>query len=173
MNTLACGLGWFAVAFVAHVLRWRIARPAASGQALIRLMVATILLAAATTWFAGRVVPGAAALVPANAGEALRALVLALALAASWVMTYPAVEVESPTLVMVKAIADRGAGGLAEAELRQVLDEDVMVSPRIRDLLDERLAALRGDRLVLTAKGAALARAFAGWRSVLRLGMGG
>jgi len=173
MNTLACGLAWFAAALGAHVLRWRIARPAASGQALIRLMVATILIAAATTWFAGRVVPGAASLVPVDAGEAVRALTLALALASSWVMTYPAIEVESPTLVIVRAIAGRGPDGLEEAELRRVLDEDVMVRPRIRDLLDEGLAVRHGDRLVLTAKGVALARLFATWRNLLRLGMGG
>jgi len=173
MRIFGCGLAWFLVAFAAHVVRWRIARPAASAQALIRMMIAGVLIAAATTWFAGRVLPGADAFVPEDFGAGLRALVLALALAAAWVLTYPAVEVESPTLVIVAAIADGGAGGIAESELRRVLDDDALVKPRIRDLLDEGLAESRGGRIRLTAKGIGLARVFAAWRRALGLGAGG
>jgi hypothetical protein len=132
-----------------------------------------VLVAAAVTWFAGRVLPGAAVFVPPDAGEGLRALLLALALAAAWVMTYPAIEVESPTLVIVAAVAAAGPDGLAEAALRRALGDDALVRPRIRDLLDEGLAEARAGRLRLTARGAALARLFALWRRVLGLGTGG
>jgi hypothetical protein len=88
-------------------------------------------------------------------------------------MTYPAIEVESPTLVMIQAIARRGDEGLARATLFAQLNDEVLVAPRVRDLLSEGLAVERDGRLYLSAGGRRLVNLFFIWRRVLGAREGG
>jgi hypothetical protein len=100
-------------------------------------------------------------------------LILPLALAAAYVMTYPAIEVDSPTLVIVDLIAERGGAGIEAADLHQRLDDAYLLAPRLKDLVDEGLITVEGGRYRPLAKGVSLARLFAAWRRVLGAGMGG
>ena len=100
-------------------------------------------------------------------------MLLALALAAAYVMTYPAIEVESPTLVMIEAITRRGAEGLPRELLFEQLNDAVLVAPRIRDLVAEGWAEEHDGRLQLTAPGRRLVRMFILWRRLLGAEQGG
>lgn len=173
MSIPVVGMALFMLAFVVHVAWWRHGRPQRSGQTLIMLMLTVIgagwliVLAVAKLW------PGAALLLPGGLIAFAHALLVALAIAAAYVMTYPAIEVESPTLVIVDAIAKGGSAGVDVTELRGKLDDGVLVLPRVRDLLDEGLVVLEDGRYRPTAKGLALARLFAGWRDLIGAGKGG
>jgi hypothetical protein len=117
--------------------------------------------------------PQVADFLPEGALNIAHAVLLALALAAAYVMTYPAIEVESPTLVIIQAISRRGPEGLARAELFEQLNGSVLVAPRIEDLLGERLAVRDGDRIRSTDRGRLLARVFIVWRALLGAPKGG
>lgn len=173
MGVLILGLLLPALAFAAHVARWRRERPKQTGHMLIRLMTAYIGAGWLAAMVVAFVVPSTRSALPADPFAWLHALGLALVLAAAYVMTYPAIEVESPTLLIVEAIASRGGDGIDADELRRRLDDQVLVNPRIDDLVDEGLVTREGGLLAATPRGLALARGFQAWRKILRAPLGG
>jgi hypothetical protein len=173
MSVLIWGLALALFGFGLHLVRWRIARPPDSGRALVVTMVSGILGGAAVVALLSAIAPELAPLSPDGPLAMAHAILLALALAAAYVMTYPAVEVESPTLVIVQAIARHGDEGFSRARLFEELNDSVLVAPRIQDLLDEQLAERAEDRIRLTPKGRTLARVFTLWRAVLGAPKGG
>jgi hypothetical protein len=168
---LAAGLFFFAFAF--HVALWRVARPRATGQVLILLLVACICGGACLLAACEAFLPELTTLLPPRLSDWVQAVVTALAVACVYVMNYPAVEVESPTLVMIDLVAKAEPNGLTRDDLYQAIGDDFLVMPRIVDLLDERLAIEAEGQCRLTAKGIRLARIFTGWRRLLRAGIGG
>jgi hypothetical protein len=173
MPIVSLALVLFAGAFFLHLARWRLAPPAATTRALLCTFIFGILggllLVLAVAW----ALPGLAARLPSQPFGVLQSLLLALAFAAGYVMSYPAIEVESPTLVMIQAIARRGARGLARATLFEQLNDDVLVAPRVRDLVTDGLAVETQGRLRLSEGGRRLVSAFALWRRVLGAEDGG
>jgi hypothetical protein len=173
MSIAVTGVGLFMAAFLIHVAWWRLGRPRRSGQTLIVLMVAVISITWLVAFASALFWPAAACLLPGNLIAFVHALVVALAIAAAYVMTYPAIEVESPILVLIDTIAKGGRAGVEIKELRHRLDNDALVAPRIQDLLDEGLLVFDDGRYRPTAKGVALARMFAVWRRLIGAGEGG
>lgn len=173
MTVLTLGLGLFFIAMAAHIALWRRRPPTRSGQTLMLLMTGMIgggwVLAAA----AAHIWVLAAHALPTEIGAWLQALTLALALAAAYVMTYPAIEVESPTLVIIEIIAGRRAQGIEAAELHRRLDAEFLVAPRLQELLNEGLAVLENGCYRPTPKGMKLARLFTAWQRLTRGGLGG
>jgi len=163
----------FCFAFAVHWVTWQAWRPKASGQVLVSLLVVSIIIAAGVLISLSLTSTAVGGWLPARAGEWLQAIVLALAISASYVMTYPAVECESPTLVIVDAIARRGPEGLELNDLYRDLSDDFLVMARVNDLCNESLAIETDGRFALTQRGRFLARVFMSWRTLLRLGRGG
>jgi hypothetical protein len=173
MSVLASGLALAAFAFLVHLVRWRVAPPKRTGRALIVTLVGAVFGGFAGLLVLAGVLPQLGELIPAGPVAWLHALLLALALCAAYVMTYPALEVESPTLVIVQAIARRGAEGIARRDLFEQLNDSVLLGPRVQDLLDEGLATCADGRYQPTAKGRTLARVFTLWRALLGASRGG
>lgn len=173
MPIVGLALVLFAGAFLLHLILWRIAPPAATMLAILRTFVIGILGGLLSLLALAWMLPGLAAWLPADPFGLLLALLLSLALAAGYVMTYPAIEVESPTLVIVQAVARRGGRGLDRAALFERLNDEVLVAPRVRDLLSDGLAVEEGGRLRLSGRGRRLVAVFAIWRRVLGAAEGG
>lgn len=169
----AFGVLLFLLAFALHWAWWRWRRPQATATSLIVLLVTTIVVTSAVLFIVARTIPGVAPFFPADIGEWCQTVILALAISASYVMTYPAVEVESPTLVMIRLIANGGAEGIETNTLYQSLSDDFLVMARVNDLCNEGLVIQERDRFVLTGRGKRLARVFFAWRKLLGLGWGG
>lgn len=163
----------FFVAFGLHLVWWRIRRPKRSGQLLIVLFVVSISLTWVCLVAVSIAVPAMTAITPAGAAGWLQALLLALGGGAAYVMTYPAIEVESPTLVIVDALAQSGAEGISIGEFTAAMDNDFLVRDRIDDLVAEGLVRCENGLYSATPRGIALARAFIWWRAVTRGGIGG
>lgn len=167
------GLTAFVVALVIHILWWRFATPSATGKALICLFslvvpLATTGIAAPCYMLSWGVFEGYGIF-----GEVFYATLLGLAVAAAYVMTYPAIEVTSPTLKMIELVAAREPRGIDAAEFRAIFDDSRFIVPRLENLLEEGLIMKAGDAFALTAKGARLAMLFIGWRRLLRGPLGG
>lgn len=173
MPIVALGLGLFFFAFLLHLIRWRLAPPADSARVLLLTFVLGILGGLGAVLLLGWMVPGMSDRLPANAWGVLHALLLALGLAASYVMTYPAIEVESPTLVMIQAIARRGAAGMPREFLFERLSDAELVAPRVRDLLADGFAVEEQGRLHLSDRGCNLVGLFVFWRRLLGAREGG
>ena len=88
-------------------------------------------------------------------------------------ITYSAIEVDSPSLVMINAIAKAGKEGLDEKLFYQMMNGDILIKPRINDLLNDKMAYLEGYKYKLTPKGRLLVRIFILYRKLLNAPKGG
>lgn len=173
MNILLWGVGLFAVFFTVHVIVWRRRSPRSHTQALLQI--------AFLTWAAGSFTIVLLALQPgawsrAALGDAVsyaHVFLLFFSLVLAYVATYSAVEVDSPSLVMTLSIARAGQAGLAEGEFYKQMNDDVLVLPRLRDLLRDGLAIKRDDRYVITPSGKKLVSLFVFYRRLLGATKGG
>jgi hypothetical protein len=164
---LTTALAWWAASFLAHLVLWKARLPRRPTRALLRvfgagLAAGLLSLAAAPSLYAGAGIP-----VPATPVGRLHAALLFVSLTLAYVTTYSAVEVDSPSLVMTKMIAGAGPAGLSRGEFDAALTDEVLVAPRVRDLVRDRLAALEGGRYRATRKGLRVAALFRFYRRVL------
>lgn len=163
---VAAATALFLVAFAVHVALWRGSDLRRSGSTLVPLFAGSIVLECLLL-----AVPAARAGVPAAA--LVLAALLALQIAACYVISYPAMQANSPSLEMTRQLSRAGSAGLAPAELYARLSEPSLVSDRIDDLLGDGLAIEADGRYRCTPKGAALARALAAWKALLGEAKGG
>jgi len=92
---------------------------------------------------------------------------------AAYIVSYPAIEADSPSLLIALAVAKAGGNGVSQAELCARFDDANLIYPRLNDLLTDKMAVLEGGKYKITAKGVLLSRIFAAYRDILGAGKGG
>lgn len=160
MRVLATGLSLFLAAFVVHVALWRLYPPQRQIRALLRV-------------FFGVFAAGAVALLAGAAGgarpaELLHAAVLFTALTLAYIQTATTLEVDSPSLSIVLAIDAAGAAGLARADLRAALTDELLVRPRLDDLVRDQVVAFDGATYRLLRRGGFFIGFLVAWRRLMR-----
>lgn len=173
MAVALLGPALFVLAFLVHWIVWQIRRPQATGQVLIVLLSGTVVGGAAALWLGGHAESSLARFLPGDVGAWVQTVAFGLAISAAYVLTYPAIEVESPIMVIIDLIERAGPGGLERDELYRRLDDGFLVTPRIDDLVSEGLAVDDAGGCRLTEKGRSLGRIFIVWRKVLGAEIGG
>ena len=96
-----------------------------------------------------------------------------ISLALAYIISYSGVEADSPSLVMTLTIANAGPEGLDKKEFDKIMTNDILVKPRIRDLLLDKMAYKEGDKYKITPKGILFARIFIIYRKLLNAQKGG
>src|SRR5258705_13789818 len=127
MRPLLLSLALLAFAWLVHLIWWRVALPRRHSAALLALVAAVPLAAVAVT----PLLPPAWA---PGVAEAPSILALYLGAAACYLIIYTAIEHESPTIVIVRALDRAGPQGCSAAELAQVVTDDVFIRPRLEAL---------------------------------------
>lgn len=94
-------------------------------------------------------------------------------LALAYIANYSAIEVDSPSLLITKIIGYSGAKGVSKEELLNVMTDDTLLKPRVRDLVEDKLIDLDMDKYKLTLRGRLLARTFIFYRKLLNAQKGG
>jgi len=105
--------------------------------------------------------------------ESIHVLLVFFSLFLAYVITYSALKVDSPSLVIIKIIAEAMPMGLTRQDLENRLTDDILILPRIKDLLRDNLVVANGERLQLTPQGRTLIKIVVSYRSLLKLGKGG
>lgn len=159
----------FLLCLFIHAALWRFRFPANRAAALFCVFAA--LPAASAAVYALLAAEGVLPLPGLEPEEFFAAGLLQLAFASAYIMTYPAFEALSPSLVIVLLAFDRG--GIAVKELACFFSDETLMKPRIKDLLDSGLAREQDGALSITAKGRLLAAFFVFMRSFLGLPKGG
>ena len=106
----------------------------------------------------------------------LNAVLLYGALALAYMVTYSALQADSPTFAILREIGHAPAQGCSREWLDLVFNNERLITPRVHDLVVGGLARMRepvGPTLVLTPRGAFLARIYVAYRRLLRLEKGG
>ena len=105
--------------------------------------------------------------------EYLHVIVFFTSLTLAYMITYSAIEVDSPSLVMITAIAKAGSEGLDGKEFERTMNDDLLVKSRVNDLILDKMAYLEGSKYKLTPKGILMSRIFIMYRKILNAGKGG
>ena len=169
MAVLLLGMILFLVAFAVHVVWWRTRTPHRQTRAMlvIFLLLPSGLLATLATLGPARSLAGIP--LPSDPFAYLHIILCYSALALAYVTTAGEIEVDSPSLIMSLIIGRAGPQGITRRDLESILCDDVMVKPRLHDLVRDRMAVLEDGKYRVTPKGATLARLFTAFRSILQV----
>ena len=168
MNILFYGICLILAALLIHFIIWRIHLPQNQTKALIKIFFGTLAVGILVLWKFADYVLFFGISAPTEIYEYLHLSFFFISLTLAYITTYSALEVDSPSLLIVMDIAEVGSGGLDNNSLKQKLNDDLLLVPRINDLISGKLAYLDGEVYRLTRKGSYIARTFAAYRKLLR-----
>lgn len=171
MSSLLAALLAFSLLSVIQVVAWRMRKGGGHYLALSGLSVAVMIGALAA--FAAIERAGYAAFLPATAIEYWNFAMLYSAMALAYMITYSAVQADSPTMAILLKIEDAGPSGRSRDELLVDLDDSILIVPRLNDLLIGDLVRLEGSRYRITRQGSLLARTYIAYRAILKMEKGG
>jgi hypothetical protein len=168
-QVIISGFCVFLTSMLLHVMVWRIFSPRSYFKALpavfLAIPAAAVIAAASTPLFS-------LYLGFMDGVDWLAAFFLHLSLAAAYIMTYPALQANSPSLVMILHIEASMPEGLTSGELGGLFDAQGLVGDRIEDLKTSGLIKVEGSRCAITPKGRALLAPFIILRRLLGLPAG-
>jgi hypothetical protein len=160
MNILLFGILLFALAFFVHILIWKIHLPKKNHTCFLLNI------------FFGLFIIGIFILPAQRLSDYIQAFLLYLSLMLAYIISYSAIEVDSPSLIIVLNIAGTGCG-LSREELNKQLTDDLLVLPRLKDLLNDKMVFMEENKYKLTKKGVFLVKIFIFFRKILNAGKGG
>ena len=167
MVVVVLGGGILATAFVVHVIIWRLFRPKNSSMVLPLVFLSVLM--------AGMALVGVLSQpwLVMNGQQWVQLVLLYLTGASGYINTYPAIEVDSPTLKMFHAIWQNRKTGVALEDLHRQAGDEFAVRRRLDNLVNDRMARWDGEHLVIEPKGRAIATVFTLFRRLVGRGLGG
>lgn len=162
MNVLYFVIVVFAVSFIVHLIYWKIRLPEKQTLALIKIFY--------SMWIAAGI---GLLLTSGNALLLGHSFIVYSSLVAAYIITYSALEADSPSLLIIKKVFEAGEKGLEPIELKSFLNDDRLIRPRLKDLVRDDLARIEDDRYFITSNGRTFIKLFISFRNLLGLSKGG
>lgn len=163
----------FGLAFVSHVIIWRIRLPKRQAKVLLSLFVGSLCCGSLLFWKYGRQLSAFGLDPPGDLVGFLPFWLYYISLTLAYMITYSAVEVDSPSLILIMKIAEAGTAGLTQEGLKRLMDDKILVEPRLNDLISDEMAEIREGKYRLRKKGMMIAQLFRFYRIMLRANKGG
>jgi hypothetical protein len=168
MSNLFLALFVLVIAFLIHIIMWRLALPKRQTAALLGIFFGTLaawLVASyffAGTWFTA-----------GTLWQAVHVTLFHAACTLAYAAAYSAIEHRSPSMALLTAVADSGAAGCTRDELLQALTDVHPVAVRLRAMEGDGMVVFRGGDYCLTRKGRAWACVFSFWQRLCSMPVGG
>lgn len=166
-------IGLVFLAFALQVIIWKIRIPYLQTRAIVLIFLGVLACSLGAAFVLSQGVPGWQRFLPADIFAYGHIALFVISCLLAYIITYSALEAESPTLAMVRKILAAGPGGLDKTSFDQSMTADLLVMPRCQDLLRDQLAHLDADRYKLTPKGKLIANLFIHYRRLMGAGTGG
>ena len=173
MGVLVYGSVFLVSAFALHVIVWRTKLPKRQAKWVVTIFTGVLVLGTCVLYLSGPAMSVGSFQPPERFHEYVQLWLLHLSVTLAYLFTYSAIEADSPSLVMISKIAEAGPNGLSVSDFWQFMNDDVLIEPRLRDLVLDKMAEFDGGRYRLTTKGRQLALFFAFYRGLIRAGKGG
>ncbi len=174
MTVLFGALVIFAFGLVLHAVVWKIALPARQTSTLLVLFLGTFLACLLTTSLRGiHGVPAWSGFWPTSAAQWLHAGVLFVSLTLAYIVTYSAIEEDSPSMLMVLTIDRAGTAGLQRSVLETMFHNDLPLLSRMENLVRDGWVETRGDSFAITRKGKRVNQVFLWYRNLTGVRGGG
>jgi hypothetical protein len=169
MRLAAFTIALFGFAFAVHWLIWRIRIPRRQTLALLLIFLGSLLLG---LWVLA-LMPELHAPVRSGPAAFLQVSQFHVAMALVYIVVYTALEEQSPTLSLVKFVAEARESGRSWAELVAHLEAIQTLQSRLEAMLRDGLLSEEDGVYRLTGKGRSWARVFRWWRGALNMNVGG
>jgi len=104
--------------------------------------------------------------------EWLAIYLIHFALASAYILSYPAIEAVSPSLAISLMVGDSNLHGVVHEDLMHIFDDEIVLEPRIRDLIEAGLIIESNGYFMVTHRGAKFVRCFMLLRRLLGLPIG-
>jgi len=162
----------FVCSFFVHLEIWRTLRPGKQMGLLTMIFVLGPVCLFISLFVAGQLFQSPGSWFVRNPFNLSCVFIWHLALSAAYIMSYPAIQAESPSLVMLLAIAESMPQGLNARQIENTFPPDALINDRANDLHAEGFMRRRGDQDIPTAKGRLLCGIFTSYRRLLGLPRG-
>jgi hypothetical protein len=167
MRVLLWGCILFDLAFLLHVMLWKIRLPKRQIRMLVLIFFGVLIIGILSLWSFPLPLKALGLSAPYALPEYIHIALFFISLTLAYVVTYSAIEVDSPSMMMVMQIDSAGPDGMEKVAFAKTMTNDILVKSRIKDLITAELTYMDGDKYKLTPKGVVLARIFIFYRKLL------
>jgi predicted transcriptional regulator len=155
-------------ALLLHLLVWRIRLPKYQAKSLVYCFAVIFCIGLFANYFLH---DGSSIFYLQSLDQYLAVTLFYFATMAAYIITYSAVEVDSPSLLVLLILQNEKVVTLKS--IGEDLNDDVLLRPRVDDLVRDGLLMQKDNRYHLTEKGRGLGQLFVFFRSCLRAEKGG
>jgi hypothetical protein len=152
MSELFYGIILIALAFFLHISIWRIRQPTHQKSILICIFSITLIAGSSILFYFRQHISLLGIRPPQELYEYFQIFIFFISVSLAYMVTYSALEADSPSLVMIMTIANSGSEGLPQKTFEEKINNDTLIIPRLNDALSEKLVYLNGDKYNLTPK---------------------
>ena len=90
----------------------------------------------------------------------------------AYILSYPAIEAVSPSLAISLMVGDSNLHGVVHEDLMHIFDDEIVLEPRIQDLIEAGLIIKSDGYLMVTSRGIIFVKCFILLRRLLGLPIG-
>ena len=173
MNIFVWGSVLIGLAFVVHLVIWKIHLPKRQTKVLLQIFFGILIFTLILIYFGVIQFPLLGQHPPKSFSEYCHVTLYFTSFTLAYMITYSALEAESPTLAMILIIAKNGSMGLKQQSLYNLMTDEILVIPRIKDLLKDKMIVLNHEKYIITPKGVLFAKIFTTFRKILGAEKGG
>lgn len=157
----------FLFALLLHIIIWRIKIPRKQTEVLLLIFIIAFVLG---VFFLYRM----ALPVQINLWRIyLEASLFYVSLVIAYLLTYSAIAALSPSLLICDIISRSKIHGVTKSELELRLDDELLIKPRIEELVNDNMVCYSDNKYRLTMKGLLIVLFFVFFRNTLRAPKGG
>ncbi len=150
MKILIVGIFIFLISFLAHVLIWRNSNikktPLNIAKIFIGLYIFILILLVSASILKIN-------LFFDDVFSIMHSYVLAAALFCAYLLSYPGIESDSPSNIILLNIEKSGNAGMAESELKQIVTDDLLTKERLSGLIRDGHVINKEGLYFITEKG--------------------
>jgi len=168
MNVLIFSLLLPAIAFTIHLIVWKAHLPTHQKSILICIFSVTLAAGLIILFIFRQYINLLGIRAPQGLYEYLQICIFFVSISLAYMVTYSALEADSPSLVMIMTIANSGSEGLSQKNFEEKINNDTLIIPRLKDAVSEKLAYFNEDKYSLTPKGRVIARIFLIYRKIIK-----
>jgi hypothetical protein len=153
MNILMAGTFLFFMAFILHLLIWKVRIPDNPIKTIAILFTSVLLAGIFVLRYASlsNLIVDSVALL--NFSECLHVVLVFMSLLSVYYFVYGALSDESPSMFTMLNVAGAAEEGLSENELNELITDDLFIKPRMDYLVDEQMVCLQEEKYRLGSKG--------------------
>lgn len=136
---------------------------------LLFIFLGVLIIGILVLWRCSEELSGLGLTVPIGYLEYLHVSIFVMSLTIVYLITYSCMEVDSPSLIMTMRIAESGKEGLTKKKFDELLSDDILVKPRVKNLVHDNLVYMEGEKYQITPKGKRMTLIFIFYRWLLNI----